>query len=333
MANIKTVARAAGVSVSTVSNALNGKKNVGAKTRALVFKTAESLNYMPSVVASGNITKQTNIIGLFFDIGSLAYDSISNELLEGSILEAANFGKRILPYYGIKNSRELLSILRPGCQPIDSAILLSPKFIDLRMDRLAAESIPFLVIGNPGYEHPGTPFIDIDNEKACYQMTSNLIELGHRNIAMINFKLGYHLTEDRFKGYLQALKDNSIEFNPNLNFNCDTTEDDGYHSITKLIRKKIPFSAVIVSMPIIAKGVYSALKYNGLAVGRDVSVVSFVKDTFDLDPKLSYGKFDFKMIGREAVLGLISLAENKDLVIAKTIDIDLCYYDSCQRKL
>ena len=97
MSNIKEVARKSGVSPSTVSNVFTNKRPVNAKTRELVLRVSRELNYIPSVMASSNITKQTNIIGFFFDTGSDDYSDLDSDMIKGCTITAAENGRRLTP--------------------------------------------------------------------------------------------------------------------------------------------------------------------------------------------------------------------------------------------
>jgi DNA-binding LacI/PurR family transcriptional regulator len=326
MSNIKTVAKLAGVSPATVSNVFTKNKKVSDETIKRVLEVCTLNNYIPSILASGNITKKMNMIGLFLD----TYDDLYDGLVKGVTIECAKKGRRVILYIVIKDYNELNSILRQGCQPIDGAILILPQYFDMRIDKLNEAMVPYVLIGNPGLTHQNTSFVDADNVEKSYSVTQKLLELGHENIAFINYKEGYTVTEDRRIGYIKAFNDYGLEVNPKLMINDDITETSGENCILELFREKIEFSAVIVSMPIVAKGVYTILNKNGLDIGKDVSVISFNKDIYDLKPKLSYVDIDFCELGCSASIILNDIIDNNlTEKIEKIIDTSTKFFESC----
>lgn len=329
MSNIKEVARKSGVSPSTVSNVFTNKRPVNAKTRELVLRVSRELNYIPSVMASSNITKQTNIIGFFFDTGSDDYSDLDSDMIKGCTITAAENGRRLTLYYGIRDKQELFSTLRSGCQPIDGAILILPHSDDIRLDAVTSQSVPYVIIGGPYVDDPRVMSVDVDNKKVAYRITSHLIALGHRRIAMFNYKKGYTVARDRLKGYLEALRDHAIPVDDRLILHIGKTENDGVEATSALL-KNCPFTAVIVSMPEVAKGVYAVIKNNGLQVGRDISVASFNPDLSGLNPPLSCGNPDYVKLGSLAVQSLIRYIQDPDFENRRTLlEVETVYTDSC----
>lgn len=330
MADIKTVASLAGVSPSTVSNVFTQKKFVSEDTKNRVLKVCSDLNYRPSVMASSIITKSTNIIG-FFDLGFERYDDIYSDMIKGVTMQAATYDKRVLLYMNIKDANELRSSLRFGCQPVDGAILPLPREEDLRVNNLTIQTIPYVLIGSPYKKYPFASTVDTNNVLMSYLLTMHLIRLKHRKIVFINYKDGFTVTGDRQKGYEQALKEAGIPIDPELIYHEDVSEECGYNCIESLFTKNIQFSAVLVGMPQVARGVYSALTGKGLLIGRDVSVASLNVDKSGLTPALTAVNVDYVKHGNVAMDVLQELMVNKpEKPVRKIIDTEIIYTDSCQ---
>jgi transcriptional regulator, lacI family len=329
MSNIIEVARKAGVSPSTVSNVFTCKRPVSRKTRELVLKVSHELNYMPSVMASSNITKQTNIIGFFFDTGNSDYSDLDSDMIKGCAITAAENGKRLMLYYGIQDKQELFSTLRSGCQPIDGAILTLPHLDDFRLDAVTSQSVPYVIIGEPYQNNPQVVSVDVDNRKVAYRLTSHLIHLGHKRIAMLNYRLGYTVARDRLAGYLDALREHGLPVDERLIVHTGKSEDDGRETTSSLLSRS-PFTAVLVSMPEVARGVYTVIQQNGMQVGRDISVVSFNPDHSGLTPPLSCGKPDYVQLGSAAVRSLIQVSQSPHLEARRTLlEAEMVFTDSC----
>lgn len=331
MSNIKDVARISGVSPSTVSNVFSNKRPVNAKTRELVLRVSRELDYQPSLMASGNITKRTNIYGFFFEPNSTTYSNVDSDILKGCIIGAANVGKRLVAYYNLKDQREIRSSLRLGCQPIDGAVLILPYVQDFRLDELNKKTIPCVLIGKPPETFANCMYVDVHNTNIAYKMTKKLISLGHTKIAMINYKRGYVVTDDRVNGYLRAFKDSGLMFDPALVFNTGQNEQDGIETAERLLQSKTFFSAALVSMPSVAAGFYRVLKKYGLQIGKDISIVSFNPDVKGLVPTLSSSNPEYEQMGMLAIEALDTYITNPENAKQKLyLEPEFTYTDSCQ---
>jgi len=331
MADIKTVATIAGVSPSTVSNVFSKKKFVSEEAKQRVLRVCKELNYMPSVMASSIITKSTNIIG-FFDVQGQGYSDVYSDMIKGITRKAAELGKGVLLNIGLKDPDELNSVLRAGCQPVDGAILPLPLERDLRIENLSFKAVPHVLIGSPYRKYEKTSSVDVDNTLLSYKLTNHLINLGHKRIAMINYKSGYTVTDDRQKGYELALKEAGIHVSKELVFHTGIKEQDGFDCIEALFAKRIEFSAAIVSMPEAAEGVYKAIEKNEKKVGEDISVAAFSSDKGMHNPLLTAVDTDYVRVGTEAMEILQELIENKsEKPIRRILESEIIFTQSCQR--
>lgn len=331
MTNIKQVAVLCGVSPSTVSNVFTNRKNVSKETRELVMKISQQLNYIPSVMASSMITKQTNFIGYFFDAESSNYSSVDSELIKGCIISASKIGKQLIIYYNINSQQKLRSSLRVGCQPIDGAVLILPQFHDFRLDELSSSTIPHVIIGSTGLGDSLLSSVDVDNYKISYEITNQLISMGHKRIAMFNYQPDYTVTKYRMEGYTQALTDNGLDVIPALVSYIGLKDEDGEKAAKDLFNTKQFFSAVIVAMPEVATGVYKVIQQNGLTVGDDISVISFVTDKSGLTPQLASANVDYEKLGSLAIETLNNLMENpQNAPYTLYDDATITFDDSCR---
>jgi len=331
MADIKTVAAIAGVSPSTVSNVFSKKKFVSEDARQRVLRVCKELNYMPSVMASSIITKSTNIIG-FFDVQGQGYSDVYSDMIKGITRKAAELGKGVLLNIGLKDPDELNSMLRAGCQPVDGAILPLPLERDLRIENLSFKAVPHVLIGSPYKKYEKTSSVDVDNTLLSYKLTNHLISLGHKRIVMMNYKNGYTVTDDRQKGYELAMKEAGLPVDRTLVFHTGITEQDGFISMETLFANKVDFSAVIVSMPEVAEGVYKAIEKNGKRVGEDISVASFSGDRRIQTPPLTAVDTDYVRVGTEAMEILQELIEDKsENPVRRILESQIIFTNSCQR--
>jgi DNA-binding LacI/PurR family transcriptional regulator len=331
MPNIKMIASLANVSPGTVSNVFTHKRAVSEAKRNRVLEVCKKLNYMPSVLASSMITKQTNFLGFFLKTNDGTYDNLESDMIRGASMAALKHFKNIILYPDFLDIYDPNTVLRTGCQPIDGAIITLPKLNDKRIDVFSTNTIPYVIIGTPFQKNTHPYYIDIDNENISYKLTEHLIKNGHKSIVMINYEKGFTVTKLRNDGYVKAYADANLPLNQKLIFNVGISERDGAACIDKLIRTKTFFSAVIVSMSNVAKGVYKTLKNYNLIVGEDISVASFNLDFFELSPPLTTSVVDYCKIGETAVDLLQSIIKSEEVITTGVIqENSFDFTESCQ---
>ena len=208
------VARLAGVSPGTVSNALNNSGYVKPSTKERVMEAIRELNYVPNRAGQILKTNRTNLI-------MLAIPDTSNEIYFRMIEAVQQYMKSrnysILLYYtGGTHQEEMrtLSILQQ--RVVDGLILVHFSYDKELYDTVRASSSPVVLIGMCNHlwagrrENYGT--ISVDVQRGIYDATRHLINMGHKKIGYLAGKKGIPVYAQRFEGYQTALKDAGIEY-------------------------------------------------------------------------------------------------------------------------
>lgn len=308
MANIMDVAKLAGVSKATVSNVFNNKINVSEEMRARVLKAAEELSYLPNKLAAGLSTKRTNIVGLFLE-DVKKFRTLEYHLIDGVVNELHKYGYRVL-IYKTTDTKLFHNEIIAGSEPIDGAIILAPLTEDMRVDDLLDSGVPLILIGNPPQGKNVIPHIDVNNEEITYTVVKYLLDIGHKNIAFINSKSNMTITFDRLKGYVKAILEYDLEFNPNFVYNCDNTRYTG-EKLAERILSLEKVTAIVTESDEVACGVYEGIKNKGLNIPQDISVFALGGDDAILEPKVSTVFIDYKELGKIAAQNIINLINNK----------------------
>lgn len=263
------VARAAGVSVPTVSKVVNGRYGVAPATVKRVTDVVAELSYETSLVASSLRRQQTNVIGILV----AEFESFSVELLKGISTAATGTGYELLAYSalapgGISTGWERRSLSRLAGTLIDGAIIVTPTLL------IPTTSIPVIAIDpHTGLGGPST--IDSDNVGGARAATGHLIELGHRRIAHIRGRVDLASAEQREVGYRESLAHADIPFDPTLvcdgGYQAALTIDVARELLTRPDRPTAVFAANDIS----ALAVLGVARELGLRVPDDLSVVGF----------------------------------------------------------
>ncbi len=136
------------------------------------------------------------------------------------------------------------------------------------------EQLPTIVVGRDvdGWDDQ---FIHVDNVDAGYRATKYLIDLGHRDIALIHGIKDHPDAIDRCAGYEKALTDAGIASNPALIYHGDFTGQAGVLAVDSLIERGIHFTAIFAANDMVAFGARLALHRHGIRVPEDVSLIGF----------------------------------------------------------
>jgi LacI family transcriptional regulator len=268
---INDIARAANVSISTVSRVLRGNVPVTESKRLAVLAAVEELDYEPNVFARGLVSGESMVIGVLTQyFGSPFYDAI----LQGIVRRL--HGTDYFPIFtdgqwDPQIEREtILALVR---RRIDGLIVVGGS---LPVDEICsyATQFPLLVVGRrlPGIEEN---CLCLDNRKAAYTVTQHLLDLGHRRIAHISGPVNYPDAVDRKQGFFQALEEAGIEPIPELIFEGTFRRQSGVIAVDMLLSNGISFSAIFAANDQMAFGTRLALHRRGIRVPEDLSLVGF----------------------------------------------------------
>jgi len=298
---IKDVAREVGVSINTVSRALNGKPDVSSETRRLVLKTAQRLNYMPNKLARGLRSNKTGIIGVIVaDIANPFFSAV----VKGMGKAAKELGYSIIlqdTSENYKNEEEAIQIMIS--EQVDG-LLITPVQTEKRSIHMLQESgIPFVLVARY-FDDADTDYVVADDVQGGYLATAHLIEKGHEKIAFINGPAYNSSAIERFQGYKKALEEHDIGLNESLIRNGALTMEDGYTYGKALLMDHDPQpTALFTFSDFVALGAMKAVREAGLRIPEDIAIVGYddIDFAFCLESPLTTIRFPKREIGEEAI--------------------------------
>lgn len=273
-ANIKDVAERARVAVKTVSRVLNNHPYVSPKTRERVEQAMRDLDFRPSVAARILTGAKSNQIALIYDNHSPYY---MFQVQSGCWEVCKEHKLRLLgqpvevtdPAVG-EQVRGLISETH-----VDGVILSSPVTdCDPVLRMLEALNVPFVRI-SPGTNHALTSSVFMDDAQAADDMTTHLINMGHRRIGFIRGHSNHMASAERQFGYRRALDRAGIRFEPELTCDGEFDFDSGVRAAHQLLALANPPSAIFASNDDMAAGVLSEAHQRGLDLPRQLSVAGF----------------------------------------------------------
>lgn len=266
---IKDVARVAGVSVASVSRALNGNDNVTNATRQRIVSVAAHLRYMPNSAARSLITRRTHAIGVVLpDL----HGEFFSELIRGMDCAARARGLHLLVSSAHGSQRETIEVLRALCGRVDGLLVMSPDTDASFLAEHLPLSLP-TVLMNMRSDHR-FPSLSIDNYGGARTMTRHLFDCGYRRIAFVAGPALNFDADERLRGYRDAL----ASFGPGmpaLVMPGDFSEDSGYRAVSRLQTGKRMPDAIFAANDMMAFGCLSALGERGFRVPDDIGLAGF----------------------------------------------------------
>ena len=274
MAGIKDVAKAAGVSVATVSRALSGRGSVSAAAQAAVQRAAAELGYVVSSSASGLASGRTRNIGVLVPvINHWFYASV----LEGisSALMREGYDTTLYQLSKVPTQRDKVFsdfLLR---QRVDAVIAVNVELSEDEVAALHALDKPLVGVGGP---LPGVPTLHVDDEAISMLATEHLILLGHTRIGFIGGNpetdLDFLVPTHRRTGYQRALNAAGLELDESLCMGADFSMGQGYAVAKQLLGNPASRpTAIFAASDEMAIGAILAARDLGLQVPHDLSVV------------------------------------------------------------
>jgi LacI family transcriptional regulator len=278
--NLKELSEILGLSQTTVSRALNGYPEVSEATRLRVQQIARENNYSPNARARGLATGRASAIGHVIPIG-LRHEMVNpifGDFISGVGEVYAREGFDLI--MSVVSGDEEMNAYRnlSARSSVDGVVLHAPLMNDPRIPLLRNLEMPFVVHGRASNEEHPYAWLDVNNTSAFRRATDFLLDLGHTRIALINGLETMDFAYRRREGYMSALSERGITFDPSLMRADEMTEDFGYHSAKEMLARDVAPSSFLAASMICAFGIRRAIEERGLKMGADVSVVTFDDD-------------------------------------------------------
>ncbi len=268
---IKDVAKAANVSVATVSRVLNKKTNVSDDAIEAVNNAVEKLGYSPNFLGRDLRKSETRRI---LAIVASTEQSFYSEVLRGMEETASSKGYDVLiatTRDDPKHEMHLLGML--FSRSVDGAVLLGPKLDADTISNLAENHNIAMCLER--LDNCKVLTVTIDNVKAGKDAVSYLINKGRKRIGLITTKLRSQSSVDREEGYRQALQENGIPYDESLVYYGDYAAESGTRGCEYLMSLDNPPDAIFSISDMIAIGAMNYAIPNNINVGKDVLFFGF----------------------------------------------------------
>ncbi|HEV2483872.1 MAG TPA: LacI family DNA-binding transcriptional regulator [Puia sp.] len=312
---IKDIAKALGLSTSTVSRALRGSYEISAETRKLVLEYAEKLNYRPNPIAQSLKEKRSRSIGIVVcEIANNFFSQVINGI------ESVAYKKG---YYVIISQshesfeREVANTQYLASRSVDGLLIsLSTETTDLsHLSKLHDKGLPIVFFDRITEEMP-THKVIANNFNGAYQATEHLIRNGFKRIAHLTISPHLSITKERLAGYKAALADNRISFDESLVKYCKyggLIEEETDEAVESLLTQPNKPDAIVAASDKLSTGCLAALAKKKVRVPEDIGLVGFTNSllTDIFHPALTSVRQPAFEMGQVAMEMLIQIIESK----------------------
>lgn len=300
MVNIKDVAKEAGVSISTVSRALSGKRKVGNETKKKVMKIIEKLGYEPNNVAQALKDKKTKTIAMIIpDIRNPIYPLV----VRGAEDYAKNQGYTLILCNTDENiENEISYIAKLKKRYVDGFIISTNNYTE-ELKKMVEKNIPIVsVVRSCSTEIPS---VTVNNFMGAHEACNYLINRKNTKIALITGDQNINIYKDRFLGYKKALQDNGIRYDKKLIL--EIGREESKNKIIKFLTENKEIDAIFAANDTLAVISMSGIAELGKKIPEDISIIGFDNQEMSMytSPKLSTVSQPFYEIGERAAKILI----------------------------
>ncbi|GAC1427882.1 MAG: LacI family DNA-binding transcriptional regulator [Chloroflexota bacterium] len=307
IATVKDVAREVGLSVTTVSRALNNHSDVAEATRALIQEAANRLDYHPNSAARTLQNARASAIALIIpQVAHRAHDAFWLDFIGGMVAAAARSGYDLVlsaPDNHDGQDQSFQHLVRG--RRVDGVLLCDVLQTDTRITYLRKHRLPFVAFGRTTDRHDYS-YIDIDGAAGVAQGMEHLIELGHRRIGFLGVAPEFGFSHYRLAGYRQALMHAGIPLDATL-VREGLRDSTAPAAIAAMLAMPSRPTAIFAAADFLALAVLRIARVSELTVPDDVSVVSF-DDSLPIqqaEPPVTAIRQPNRRLGEEAAMLLL----------------------------
>ena len=305
---IDDVARALGISKTTVSRAISGKGRVGDDTRLRVLEYIEEHNYRPNLMARALAQQKTYNIGVIWPDDYNAVDlPFFQRCMIGMSEVTAGYGYDII--VSLVSGDDFSGLRRIIDNHKVDGIILTRTLVHDRPARFLKESgIPFVAVGSS--DDKDIISVDNDNYSACKELTSILIAKGLKRLALIGGSTEHIITRTRYQGFADAFSDADINIDNSLIY-LDVETMSKVGNILKDLRKK-NIDGVICMDDNIAGEVIARCRDEHIKIPDDLRVASFYNSSIleSAIPSVTSLNFNDRNLGAVAAKTLLDIIDN-----------------------
>lgn len=319
-ATIDDVAELAGVSIKTVSRVFNKESNVRASTREKVEAAIATLNYRPNLSARSLAGNKSFVLALIYGHPGAHYVL---DIQEGVLEICRPQGYELVVHPGVYQDKNLAKeVTELILEKRIDGVMLTPPISDHMavINSLRKHNIPVVRVA-PTEQKNLSPYVETNDQESSYDMTCQLIALGHQRIGFIAGHPDHRAIGLRFEGYKAALIENKIAIDKSLIEQGDNSFESGEKAARRLFALEPKPTAIFAANDDMAAGVMMVAHQMGLKIPQHISVSGF-DDTpvaHQLWPGLTTIRQPIRQMAKKATELLLKQIKGKDVQLPASI--------------
>jgi DNA-binding LacI/PurR family transcriptional regulator len=329
MVKLGDVAARAGVSPSTVSYVISGKRSISTATRNRVMRAIAELGYHPHAGARALASNRADVIALMVPLRSDMYVPVIMEIVMAIASAAREHGQDVLLLTGDEGTDGVRRVAGSGLA--DAIILMDVELDDERIPVLREVSTPAVLIGLPS-DAEGLTCVDLDFSATGALCADHLAELGHLDVALIGESESVYRRNTGFAARtLEGFQRRSAERGMRAVYRpCEGTYESTVGTLARILAERPSTTGLVVQNEAAIPSLLSALRQLGRLVPEDVSIVAICPDQVALQssPRLTSVSIPADEMGRTAVRLAMAKLDGKDTAGATLITPTLVVRDS-----
>ncbi|MET9437315.1 LacI family DNA-binding transcriptional regulator [Streptomyces sp. NPDC006551] len=307
MVTLAEVARHAGVSASTVSYVLSGKRSISAATRQRVLDSIERLGYQPHAGARALASSRSRVIALMVPLRTDMYVPVMMEIAVAVATTARTHGYDVLLLTGEEGPSAMRRVMGSGLA--EATILMDVQLDDERLPLLRTSGRPSVLLGLPA-DPSGLSCVDLDFAAAGALCVDHLADLGHRQVAVIGESPGVYARHTGFaERTLQGLRAGAAARGLDLLHRpCEGGYDTLAGTLARIFDERPGTTGFVVQNESAVESLLTLLRRTGRAVPEDVSVVAVCPEQLaaQASVRLTSVAIPAQELGRRAVERLVA---------------------------
>lgn len=274
--SLKRIAEELGLSLTTVSRAMNGYPEVAAATRRAVLEAAARMDYRADARARGLALGRADAVGIVFpittgDLGDQQFLQVASAMSErfaqsglDLLIVSASVDDELAAYERAITGRHIGVFVVPRT-----------RVRDRRLELLQARNVAFVAYGRSASLTSEYAWFDFDNLAGARMATERLLRLGHRRLGYLGADPDYNFADQRYAGFCASLQAAGIPLNPLAVQRTALERRSGYAAMQKLLALPQRPTAVLVDNNLAGIGAVHAVLQSGLVLGRDLSMIVY----------------------------------------------------------
>ena len=324
MVSMKDISAVCGVSIATVSKALNNHKDIGEETKEHIRQVAKEMGYYPNSAAKSLKTNRTYCLGVLFmddEQSGLTHDYFAH-VLDSFKRTAEERGYDITFINSCKTRKERMSYLEHSrSRRFDGVVIACVDFEDPEVEELVRSDIPVVTIDHLFNNRSA---IISGNVKGIRELLYYIYKMGHRKIAYIH-GADSAVTRSRLSSFYRTCEELGIDVPPEYIKEAPYRNTKGtFEETMKLLALKEPPTCIMYPDDFSCFGGINAINAKGLKIPDDISIVGYdgIRIGRHFEPQLTTIIQDTERLGKEAAVKLIDLIETPKTTLTEQIIVD-----------